>query len=351
MSGVESDSPGGLGVKLDCALAMDALQEVPDVARAAEEAGFAGLWAHDTKHNPFVTLTIAALHTNRLELGTGVAVAFARSPMVVAQTAWDLARLSGGRFMLGLGTQVKAHIERRFGMAWDPPVPKLREYIHVLRAVWRTWQDGAPLRVEGTYYNISLMAPFFNPGPHPHPRIPIFIAGVGRLLCQLAGEVADGFVVHPLHSVEYLREIVLPNIAVGLARSGRSRQDVRLYAPVFLAPGDSPAEVGAAVARARARMAFYGSTPTYRPLLDVLGYGDVADRLHQLVRERRMEDLGRQLPDAFVEAVMLRGSYEEIGHALRARYEGLLDRVASYWPFTPAERRGWKRLVAAFHGA
>jgi probable F420-dependent oxidoreductase len=330
---------------------MDALDEVPQVARAAEEVGFAGMWANDTKHNPFVTLTMAALHTSRLELGTGVAVAFARSPMVVAQTAWDLARLSRGRFILGLGTQVRAHIERRFGMTWHPPVPKLREYIDVLRAVWRTWQEGVPLKVEGTYYRINLMGPFFNPGPHPHPHIPVFIAGVGRLLCQLAGELGDGFVVHPLHSVKYLREVVLPNLAAGLARSGRSRRDVHLYAPVFLAPGNTPAEVDAAVGRARARMAFYASTPTYRPLLDVFGYGDVADRLHRLVRERRMEDLGAQLPDAVVEAVVLRGTYEEIGHALRARYDGLLDRVASYWPFTPAERAGWQRLVAAFHEA
>jgi probable F420-dependent oxidoreductase len=339
------------GVKLDCALAMDALREVPDVARAAEETGFAAMWANDTKHNPFVTLTTAALNTSRLELGTGVAVAFARSPMIVAQTAWDLARLSGGRFILGLGTQVRAHIERRFGMTWDPPVPKLREYIAVLRAVWRTWQDGVPLRVEGTYYKISLMGPFFDPGPHPYARIPIFIAGVGRLLCQLAGEIGDGFVVHPLHSVAYLREVVLPNLTAGLARSGRARSDVQLYAPVFLAPGNTTAEVHAAVARARARMAFYGSTPTYRPMLDVLGYADVADRLHQLVRERRMEELGGQLPDAVVEAVVLRGSYEEIGRALRARYDGLVDRVASYWPFTPAEQDGWKRLVDAFQAA
>jgi probable F420-dependent oxidoreductase len=336
-------------VKLDCALAMEALEEVPEIARAAEEIGFQGMWAHDTKHNPFITLAVAALHTRRLELGTGVAVAFARSPMVIAQTAWDLARLSGGRFVLGLGTQVKAHIERRFGMPWAPPVPKLREYIQVLRAVWRSWQEGAPLRVDGTYYRINLMSPFFNPGPHPHPRIPIFIAGVNRLLCQLAGEVGDGFVVHPLHSVAYLREFVLPNIAAGLARSGRTRGDVHLYAPVFIAPGDTPAEVDAAVARARARAAFYGSTPSYRPLLDVLGYGDVADRLQRMVRERRTEELAAQLPAAVVDAVVLRGSYEEVGHELRTRYEGLVDRVASYWPFTLAERAGWERLVAAFH--
>jgi len=338
-------------VKLDCALAMDALEEVPGVARAAEEIGFEAMWANETKHNAFVALTAAALHTTRLQLATGVAVAFARSPMLAAQSAWDLARLSGGRFILGLGTQVKAHVERRLGMPWDPPVPKLREYIQVLRAVWRAWQEGAPLRVEGTYYRINLMAPFFNPGPNPRPRIPVFIAGVNRLLCQLAGEVADGFVVHPLHSVKYLREWVLPNIAAGLARSGRTRGDVQLYAPVFIAPGDTPSEVDAAVARARARMAFYGSTPSYRPLLDVLGYGDAADRLHRLVRERRIDDLAAHLPEAVVDAVVVRGSYEEIGRTLRVRYEGLVDRVASYWPFTPAEGEGWRRLWSAFHRA
>ena len=251
-------------MKLDCALSMDALQEVPEVARAAEETGFAGMWANDTKHNPFVTLALAAPSTSRLELGTGVAVAFARSPMVTAQTAWDLARLSGGRFLLGLGTQVKAHIERRFGFAWDPPVPKLREYVQVLRAVWRSWQEGMPLRVEGEYYRISLMAPFFDPGPNLRPRIPIFIAGVGRLLCQLAGEVGDGFVVHPLHSVPYIREVVLPNIAAGLAKSGRARGDVQLYAPVFLALGETPAEVDAAASRTRARMASPYSPPSHR---------------------------------------------------------------------------------------
>ncbi len=336
-------------MKLDCALAMDALAEAQDVARAAEEVGFARLWAYDTVHNPFVTLALAALSTSRLELGTGVAVAFARSPMVVAQTAWDLARLSGGRFTLGLGTQVKAHIERRFGMTWDPPVPKLREYINVLRAVWRTWQEGGRLNVAGKYYTINLMGPFFNPGPNSYPEIPIFIAGVGRLLCRLAGEAADGFVVHPLHSVKYLREVVLPNITVGLANAGRSRGDVQIYAPVLLAAGETPEEVRAAVNRARARMAFYGSTPTYRPLLDVLGYGDVADRLHQMIRERTPDELARQVPDAVVDAVAVRGSYEEIGHALRARYDGLVDRVASYWPFTPAEQAGWKRLCAAFN--
>jgi len=337
-------------VKLDCALAMDALEEAPDVARAAEAAGFQGLWANDTKHNPFVALALAAVRTTRMQLGTGIAVAFSRSPMVTAQTAWDLGRLSGGRFILGLGTQVRAHIERRFGMPWDPPVPKLREYIGAVRAIWRSWQEGAPLRVEGTYYRLSLMGPFFNPGPNPRPSIPIMVAGVNRGLCRLAGEIADGFIVHPIHSVTYIRELVLPHIGDGLARSGRSRSDVQIYAPVIIAPGETREELAAALARARARIGFYGSTPTYRPLLEILGHGEVADRLNRLVRERRMEELAAQVPDAVLDAIVVRGSYAEIGRELRRRYEGLVDRVASYWPFTLENREGWGRMVRAFHG-
>jgi probable F420-dependent oxidoreductase len=337
-------------VKLDCALAMDALTEVPAVARAAEDAGFAGMWANDTKHNPFVALTSAALHTSRLELGTGIAVAFSRSPMLTAQTAWDLARLSGGRFLLGLGTQVRAHIERRFGMPWDPPAPKLREYVHAVRAIWRSWQEGAPLRVKGKYYNLNLMGPFFNPGPNPQPAIPILIAGVNEVLCRLAGEVADGFILHPIHSVTYLREFVLPHLAEGLQRAGRSRGDLQLYAPVIIAPGETPDARAAALARARGRIAFYGSTPTYRLLLEILGYGDVADRLRQMVSQGRMGEIAGQVPDGLLDVIVIRGAYDEIGHQLRERYAGLADRVASYWPFTLEEQAGWARMARAFQG-
>lgn len=338
-------------MKLDCALAMDALQDVPEVARAAEEIGFQGIWANETKHNPFVTLALAALHTKRIDLGTGIAVAFSRSPMVTAQAAWDLARLSAGRFILGLGTQVRAHIERRFGMPWEPPVPKLREYVRAVRAVWRSWQDGAPLRVDGKYYRLTLMGPFFNPGPNAEPSVPIMVAGVNEGLCRLAGEVADGFIVHPMHAPKYVRDFVLPHIGEGLARSARTRADLRIYAPVMIAPGETRDEVSAAVARARARIAFYASTPSYRPILATLGYGDVADRLRQMMAERRVDEMAGQLPDAVLEAIVVRGSYEEVGRELRARYEGLVDRVASYWPFTPQERDGWRRMVTAFHHA
>jgi probable F420-dependent oxidoreductase len=336
---------------LDCALAMDAMEDAPATARAAEDAGFRGMWANDTQHNPFVALAIAAQATTRLELGTGIAVAFARSPMVTAQTAWDLSRLSGGRFLLGLGTQVRAHIERRFGMPWDPPVPKLREYIQALRAIWRTWQEWVPLRVSGAHYNINLMGPFFSPGPNVHPRIPVLIAGVNEGLCRLAGEVTDGFIVHPLHSITYLKEFVLPHVAEGLARAGRHREDLEIVVPVMIAAGDTPDELAAAVDRARARIAFYGSTPTYRVVLDLLGQGELADRLRRMVAERRMNEIASRVPDAVLDAVVVRGSYEEVGRELRARYTGLADRVFSYWPFTVAERAQWARMAEAFHKA
>lgn len=329
---------------------MDALTDVPAVARAAEDAGFGALWANDTKHNPFVALTSAALNTQRLELGTGIAVAFSRSPMLTAQTAWDLARISGGRFLLGIGTQVRAHIERRFGMAWDPPAPKLREYIQAMRAIWRTWQEGAPLRVKGKYYNLNLMGPFFNPGPNPQPTVPILIAGVNEVLCRLAGEVADGFILHPIHSVTYLREFVLPHLAEGLAKAGRARADLQLYAPVMIAPGDTAEERAETLARARARIAFYGSTPTYRLLLEILGFADVADRLRQMVAQGRMNEIAGHVPDGLLNAIAIQGTYEDVGHQLREHYAGLADRVASYWPFTLEDQAKWARMARGFHG-
>ncbi|MBO9381581.1 MAG: TIGR03617 family F420-dependent LLM class oxidoreductase, partial [Roseiflexus sp.] len=196
-------------MKLDAMLVVDArrLNEAGRIARAAEAVGFAGLWTPETQHNPFLPLTLAADHTAEIQLGTAVAIAFARSPMVTAQVAWDLQAFSGGRFILGLGTQVKAHIERRFGMPWDPPVPKLRDYIQALRAIWQAFQTGGKLDYRGQFYNHTLMSPFFNPGPITHPHIPIYIAGVNEGLARLAGELCDGFHVHPFHSVKYINDI------------------------------------------------------------------------------------------------------------------------------------------------
>jgi probable F420-dependent oxidoreductase len=335
---------------LDAALPMDDLLGAAAAAAAAEETGFSGLWTNETKHDPFIKLALAARATSRIRLGTAVAIAFPRSPTVMAHLAWDLSALSGGRFVLGLGTQVKAHIERRFGLPWDPPAPKLREYIAAVRAIWRSWQTDAPLRVEGRYYRLSLMTPFFNPGPIAHPEIPISIAGVNPILCRLAGEVAQGFHVHPFHTVPYLTSVVLPNIEHGLQAASRPRTAIQLYAPVFVAPGEEPEEQRAEAERARAQIAFYASTPSYQVVLRTHGWDDIATRLQRLASQRKWAEMAALVPEEMLDAVLVRGSWEDVGRQLRRRYTGVLDRVACYRPFTQAELPKWRRLVAAFRG-
>jgi probable F420-dependent oxidoreductase len=337
-------------IVLDAALPMDDLRGAGTGARAAEDAGFAALWANETKHNPFIKLTLAATSTSRILLGTSVAIAFPRSPTMMAHLAWDLAALSGGRFVLGVGTQVKAHIERRFGVPWDPPVPKLREYIQTMRAVWRSWQEDAPLRVEGRYYRLSLMTPFFNPGPIDHPAIPVHIAGVNPLLCRLAGEVAQGFHVHPFHTVPYVTSVVQPNVTRGLEAGERRRNAIELFAPVFVAPGDTAEEQEGERTRARAQIAFYASTPTYQIVLRTQGWDEIAGRLQRMAAQRKWDEMAAQVPEELLDAVVVRGSWEEVGRQLKRRYAGVLDRVACYRPFTQVELPKWRRLVAGFHG-
>jgi probable F420-dependent oxidoreductase len=243
-------------MKIDVGILVPDLLEIPNVARAAEEIGFDCLWTSETQHEPFLPLAIAAEHTTRIELGTAIAVAFPRSPTVLAHTAWDLANASRGRFILGLGTQVKAHIERRFGMTWESPAAKLREMILAMRALWDTWQNGTKLNYRGEYYKLTLMSPFFNPGGIEHPDIPIYIAGVNEHLCRVAGELCQGFHVHPFHSAKYIRDIVLPSIAQGAQAANRTRADVQLSSAIFVATNDDEREA------ARQQISFYASTPT-----------------------------------------------------------------------------------------
>ena len=235
---------------------------VPEIAREAEAIGFSALWSTETMHDPFLPGPLISEHSQRLCFGTAVAIAFARSPANLAYSAWDLAQASGGRFILGLGTQVKAHIERRFGMPWpDSVVGKLREQIAALRAFWNTWQTGAPLDFRGEYYRLNLMSPFFNPGPIEHPQIPIYIAGVNTGLARLAGETAQGFLAHPFHTPHYLSNVLLPAIQQGLDHSGRPRADFSLSVTAFAVT--SPEED----LFVRSQIAFYASTPSYRAVM------------------------------------------------------------------------------------
>ncbi len=259
---------------LDAALPPTPLSKVPSIALEAEALGFNALWSSETIHNPFLPGALVAEHTRRLNYGTAVAVSFARSPATMAYAAWDLAQASKGRFILGLGTQVKAHIERRFGMPWpDSPLNKLREQIAAMRALWQTWQTGERLNFRGDYYKLTLMSPFFNPGPIDYPEIPIYIAGVNSGMARLAGEVADGFLVHPFHSPQYLTEVILPAIEAGAINTGRKRREISISVAAFIISDPEEREF------ARQQIAFYASTPAYRPVMALHGWKEQAENL------------------------------------------------------------------------
>lgn len=334
-------------MKLDASLGTEGgyLQSAGETARAAEDLGFAGLWTSETRHDAFLPLAIAANETERIELGTSVAIAFSRSPMEMAQTAWDLQDLSGGRFILGLGTQVKAHIKRRFSMPWDRPVARLREYILALRAIWGSFQSEGPLNFEGEFYRHTLMTPFFNPGAIEHPDVPIYIAGVNTGLARLAGEICDGFHVHPFHSPEYVRATVKPAIAEGAEKEGRNPEEVELATSVFVITGE---EIGEQREKMRAQISFYASTPTYRTVLEAHGWEEVSEKLGKLARDRRWEDMPNLATDEMLGAFVIQAAPDDLGDALKERYEGLIDRVTLYEPFVPGERdEFWEKVVGS----
>ncbi len=335
-------------MKIDTALLAPTLDEIIPAARKAEEIGFDGLWTSETQHNPMFPLVLAAEHTRRIELGTSIAVAFARSPMDTAYQAWDLAQFSRGRFILGLGTQVKAHIERRFSMPWGPPVPKLREYIHALRAIWRSWQRGERLNFRGQFYKFTLMSPFFDPGPIDYPDIPIYIAGVNEGLCRLAGEVADGFHVHPLNSARYVQECVRPWIEAGARKAGRRLEDVAISVTVFVVTGRDEAEMEKEREAVRQQIAFYASTPTYRTVLELHGWGDTAQELSRLAARQRWDEMPRLITDEMVETFAVVAPRDRLAEAVKARYTGLADRITYYAAFMEGDEDFWRETVRAF---
>jgi probable F420-dependent oxidoreductase len=333
-------------MKLDAGLGTEGkLKETDRTARAAEDLGFAGLWTSETKHDAFLPLAIAANETQKMELGTSVAIAFSRSPMETAQTAWDLQDLSDGRFVLGLGTQVKAHITRRFSMPWDRPAARLREYILALRAIWECFQTEGPLQFEGEFYRHTLMSPFFNPGPIEHPEIPVYIAGVNTRLARLAGEICDGFHVHPFHSPEYVQQTVKPAIAEGAERAGRDPEEVALATSAFVIAAENEEETTEQRESVRSQLSFYASTPTYRTVLEAHGWEDVGERLGTMAREKKWREMPALITDEMLAAFAVEAAPDEIGPAIKERYDGLIDRVALYVPFMPGERDEFWRAV------
>lgn len=330
---------------LDAALPPTHLKDVPGIAEAAERIGFAGLWTTETQHDPFLPCALIAEHTQKLEIGTAVTIAFARSPANLAYTAWDLAQQSGGRFILGLGTQVKAHIERRFGMPWPASVVgKLREQIGAVRAFWQAWQTGSKLDYRGEYFKLSLMSPFFDPGPIDHPDIPIYIAGVNPGLARLAGEVCNGFLVHPLNSPRYLRKVILPAIEAGTAKAGRAPSDVMISVSAFAAT--TPEEQNFC----RAQVAFYASTPSYRPVFALHGWQEVAEQLSMLAAKGDWGDMFSLITDEMLATFCVTADPAGLAAALKERYAGIADRITLYIPFKPGERDGfWQAMAKAFN--
>jgi probable F420-dependent oxidoreductase len=335
-------------VKLDMTIAIDDLRDVPALAREAEELGVDGLWTAETRHDPFLPLALAAEHTRRVSLGTAIAVAFPRSPTVVAHTAWDLQAASGGRVILGLGTQVKGHIERRFGVKWTAPGPWLREYILALRAIWAAWQARGPVNVRGEHYTITLTTPFFAPGPIEHARIPIYIAAVNAYNLRLAGELCEGVHLHPFHSAKYLRGFALPNIEAGLAKSGRARSAVELACSVFMITGRTSDEVARAREHARSQIGFYASTRTYEPVLAAHGWQDLTPRLHRKSVEGDWAGMAALITDDMLEVFAVEAPLDGLRAALVERYGGLLDRIA---PYVALERRTSREELRAFAAA
>ena len=339
-------------MKLDAGLGTEGnyLRSIDETAPAAEDLGFAGLWTSETKHDAFLPLAIAANETREIELGTSVAIAFSRSPMETAQTAWDLQYLSGGRFVLGLGTQVKAHITRRFSMPWDKPAARLREYILALREIWRSFQSEGPLQFEGEFYRHTLMTPFFNPGPIDHPKIPVYIAGVNTRLARLAGEICDGFHVHPFHSPEYVQRTVIPAITAGAEGVGRDPGQVTLATSAFVISAESEEEAAEQRESVRSQISFYASTPTYRTVLEAHGWEEVGERLGTMAREKKWHEMPALITDEMLAAFAIEAAPDEIGQALNDRYDGLIDRVALYIPFVSGERDSfWRTVVESVH--
>lgn len=333
-------------MKLDAALPPVPLTDVPAIARAAEEIGFHAIWTTETTHDPFLPHALIAEHTSKIHSGTAIAVSFARSPATLAYTAWDLAAQSQGQFILGLGTQVKGHIERRFGLEWPASVTgKLREQIQIIRAFWDNWQNDAPLNFRGEYYKITLMAPFFNPGPLPafQWNIPIYIAGVNTGLAKLAGELCDGFHVHPFHTAQYLQQTLLPSIRYGAEKAGRQRANVTISASIFAASDEAGLEF------CRQQISFYASTPSYRAVMQLHGWGAAAEKLSALAARKEWKEMPAQITDPMLDTFTIIADENEMASAIQKRYNGLADRITLYMPFIPGKRDVfWKGLAEKF---
>ena len=321
------------------------LTQARTAATEAEAAGYDGVWSAETSHDPFLPLLLAAEATERLELGTGIAVAFARNPMTVAQTANDLQQASGGRFLLGLGSQIKPHITKRFSMEWSHPAPRMREFILAMRAIWSSWNERTKLDFRGEFYTHTLMTPFFDPGPNPHGPPKVFLAAVGEKMTEVAGEVADGMLVHGFTTESYLREVTLPAIERGMAKGDRDRGTFQLSLPAFVVMGTNDEEMEASATGTRRQIAFYGSTPAYQGVLAHHGWADVGTEMNVLSKQGKWAEMGDLVTDEMLRTFAVVGTPDEVGPELRSRYGDVIDRLSFYAPYKTDPER-WSAIIA-----
>ena len=320
---------------------------VAAAAKTAEELGYDGVWSAETNHDPFLPLALAATTTERLQLGTGIAVAFARNPMNLAVLANDLQLLSKGRFMLGLGSQIKPHITKRYSMPWSHPAPRMRELILAMRAIWATWNGGEKLEFRGEYYTHTLMTPFFDPGPNPFGTPPVLLAGVGQLMTEVAGEVGDGLLVHGFTTERYLREVTIPALERGAAKAGKTRADLQVSYPGFVVTGDSDEERETAAKAVKSQIAFYGSTPAYRPVLELHGWGDLQTELNRLTKQGGWDEMGELITDEILETFAVVAPLDQVAERVKGRFGDLIDRFSFYMPYKVEPDR-WRQLLAGF---
>jgi probable F420-dependent oxidoreductase len=330
-------------VKLDVRLRVG-LDEAAAAAAEYEDAGYSGIWNSEVAHDPFLPLLLAAGATERVEIGTSIAVAFARSPLTVATTANDLQAASKGRFVLGLGTQIEAHITRRFSMPWSHPAARMREYVLALRAIWAAWNDGQRLDFRGDFYTHTLMTDFFSPQPNPWGPPKVFVAGVGERMTEVAGEVADGFICHAFTTERWLRERTIPALERGRARAGKSMEGFEIAGPSFVVTGVTEEQRRVADFETRKQIAFYGSTPAYRPVLELHGWGHLQDELNALSKAGRWDDMAALIDEEMLAVFAVVAAPEEVARLLAERYGDVIDRISLYLPYHDDPAR-WRPVI------
>jgi len=333
-------------MKIDGGIGFDP-NGIAEAAQKAEATGYDGVWSAETSHDPFLPIAVGAAATEKLEFGTGIAVAFARNPMNLAVLANDLQLLTKGRFMLGLGSQIKPHITKRFSMPWSHPAPRMRELILAMRAIWSTWATGEPLAFRGEFYTHTLMTPFFDPGPNPYGNPKVLLAAVGELMTEVAGEAGDGLLVHGFTTERYLREVSLPALERGAAKSGKTRADLTVSYPGFVVTGSSAAETEAADKAVRQQIAFYGSTPAYRPVLELHGWGDLQPELNTLSKRGEWVKMGELITDEVLDAFAVVAPISEVATQVKARFGDCVDRFSFYAPYKMSPEE-WSNVLAGF---